>query len=100
LGSDGTQAGWSVNAERKSNGQSIIMRRVTGWFALSRVSCTGEVGVKRSVFTREVVSWIVKAAEALCWAVGSIFRRVIKDCVKNDFDAGPVQRLYHVSKFI
>ena len=30
----------------------------------------------------------------------SAFRRVIEDHVENDFDAGPVQRLHHVPKFI
>ena len=67
---------------------------------IERVSCAGEIRVTRAVFTQQVIRRIVQATEALRGSVMPILSCVIEYDVENDFDAGPVKSLHHVSKFI
>jgi hypothetical protein len=67
---------------------------------IQRVSCASEVRVAALVFFQQIVRGIIQTSEALCRATLSTFCGVIEDHVENDFDAGAVQGLHYIPKFI
>src|SRR4030095_12773984 len=58
------------------------------------------ISVARLVLLEDVIEVIGKASIAQRRPIMGTFRGVIKDHIENDFDAGAVERLDHVAKFI
>ena len=71
-----------------------------GWLALSVLPVPRVVGVARAVLLEDVVRLVVQTAEAQRRPAVVAFRRVVEHDIENDLDAGPVQRLDHIAKFI
>ena len=71
-----------------------------GMIRIQRVPAAGVIGIAGAVLLEDVIGGVVESAEAKCRPVVVAFRSVVEDDVEDDLDAGPVQRLDHVPKFI
>ena len=81
--------------------QAILDQPAHDWLVgVQRVAATGIVGVTRFVLLEDVVEVIGEAAIAQRRPTLAAFRGVIEDHIENDFDAGAVECLDHVAKFI
>ena len=71
-----------------------------GMVGVERVAAAAVVGIARAVLLEDVVRAVVQPAEAQRRPGVVAFRGVVEHDVENDLDAGAVQRLDHVAKFV
>src|SRR5262245_47454094 len=67
---------------------------------IQSIPTTTVVAVARAILLENVVRPVVEAAEAQSRSLVVAFGGVIEHDIENHLDAGPVQRLDHVAKFV